>query len=420
MLPRQIESVEISSLQDLMDRHVEEHGRLEYKRGRPDTWKHIDKSEANIRHDKRREFLKDVTAMANADGGDILYGVDERKWEVSGFEEPNMDGLIRELSDMLLNHVQPSLRVTFQAIKVEAEAESLLYALICRVQASYRAPHMVNYNQQRLFFQRNNNKVSDMDYDDLRRAFGAQMGWAQTWEKHVERSIERVRHNNPVSINSDDAGRFLVKVAPLSSLYGYDVPDLAILEKEDYKGLSFMRGVPCTYPRYCLDGCYFVQQNQQDYLLLQRDGSIDLAGGQWIFRRGECYPHHGFGLIVATIQQLIEFYRTQHIQGPYLMTMRLLHTKGVPIHRNLDRFDAYDALLLTQDVMTYPTVFIEPEENVFEAMRHFYEIWFQSMGYSRMFMKLEKAMWEGILDSSSSMRSHYYTWCNSDFSQIKA
>ena len=68
MIPRAFEDIAKSDIESLISNGVAERRTLEFKRELP----------GNSEKD-RKEFLADVTSFANAQGGDILYGIDAPK-----------------------------------------------------------------------------------------------------------------------------------------------------------------------------------------------------------------------------------------------------------------------------------------------------------------------------------------------------
>src|SRR5688500_2218946 len=104
---------------------------IEYKRDLPGT-----------SDDEKKEFLKDVSAFANALGGDILYGVDERDGvptAAPGATIPNFDELRLRLQSSLHSNLDPRL----PAVDIEQVGGfSNGSVLIVRAYQSWRAPHM--------------------------------------------------------------------------------------------------------------------------------------------------------------------------------------------------------------------------------------------------------------------------------------
>lgn len=68
MLYKKLEEIEVNDLQGLIDRRVRESSQLDFKEALPAS---DDKGKV--------EFLRDVTALANTNGGDLIYGIIEER-----------------------------------------------------------------------------------------------------------------------------------------------------------------------------------------------------------------------------------------------------------------------------------------------------------------------------------------------------
>ena len=160
-----------STLQALCDDGASESGTLEFKRQPPDTQG----------RDISNELAKDVCALANANGGDIVYGIAEVRQvadhlvPISG-EPP--DALMRRMREVIDNHVEPRITgIRFKDVALERGD----FALVMRVPRSFDGPHLFRYKQQRegdrrtshfRFVLRSDTLIQDMDYSQLRDAFG--------------------------------------------------------------------------------------------------------------------------------------------------------------------------------------------------------------------------------------------------------
>lgn len=130
-----------SDVRALIDQGVEEGQRLEYKREL-----HLD----GLR--QRREAAKDVSGMANAQGGLILYGVDEKE-STDGRRLPHAatpltdGGAQARLENVLYSAVAP--RLNFESRLLQTDGG---YFLVVRVFQRAGAPHMVDtYNENRCY-----------------------------------------------------------------------------------------------------------------------------------------------------------------------------------------------------------------------------------------------------------------------------
>ena len=99
MIDQPIDAIDEATLQRLVDNQVAEGRDLEFKRELPGGG-----DEAS------REFLADVTAFANAQGGDIVYGLDEANGAATslpGVEVDDPDAAILRLEGKLQTGVDP-------------------------------------------------------------------------------------------------------------------------------------------------------------------------------------------------------------------------------------------------------------------------------------------------------------------------
>lgn len=161
MLLDKLESLNEAKLQELCDESYEESVTLDFKRELPGT---SDKD--------KQEFLKDVCAFANADGGDLVYGITEQSGAakllspIANVTEKS-DAAKRRLGQVLESGLEPRIQgVLFYPIHTEKG-----YILVVRVPASFDGPHRYLFNGQSKFVMRNGTHTSELSYDQLRWAF---------------------------------------------------------------------------------------------------------------------------------------------------------------------------------------------------------------------------------------------------------
>jgi hypothetical protein len=129
------------------------------------------KAELPDRTDKgKAEFLKDVSALANATGGAILFGVVEKSGKaesLAGLQLSNPDAEVLRLSQILEAGIEPRVAgIQFAPLKL-GESD----VLVVDVPQSFDAPHRYLFNGHSRFVQRAGNHVSELNYDQLRSAF---------------------------------------------------------------------------------------------------------------------------------------------------------------------------------------------------------------------------------------------------------
>jgi len=162
-LPSNLFETSQLEIQRLIVDRVQEGPHLDFKRDLPQTW------DQSTKH----EFLADVTAFANASGGDIIYGVDENSAVEAAAICPlvfaSVDQEVRRLQDFILNLAEPRLPgVQVHPVAV-TEGATTGYVLIIRIPQSWAAPHRVKTNQH--IFVREGLRKRPLDVPELRAFF---------------------------------------------------------------------------------------------------------------------------------------------------------------------------------------------------------------------------------------------------------
>src|SRR6266540_626883 len=99
VLAQALASITESDLQRLIDNEVAETRTIEYKLALPGT-----------RDAERKEFLADVSSFANANGGDLLYGVEAIRGvprALRGLSSGSEDDDILRLESMIRDGITP-------------------------------------------------------------------------------------------------------------------------------------------------------------------------------------------------------------------------------------------------------------------------------------------------------------------------
>ncbi len=161
MIPIPLDLIGIDDLQHLVDSEMRERRDLEFKRELPGD------KDTDV-----REFLADVTAMANAQGGDLIYGIAETDGvaaEVVGLDvDPELE--IARIESRVRNGTDPRLN-GLQVRWVSMGGEK--GAILLRVPASLAAPHALQHKGVRRFHSRTSTGKYEMDTHELRQAFEA-------------------------------------------------------------------------------------------------------------------------------------------------------------------------------------------------------------------------------------------------------
>lgn len=161
MISAGFDAIDEAALLGLVHAGVAEGRTLEFKRQLPGG-----------SDEDKKEFLADVTALANSQGGDLVYGLDEAGGAASALPgvEADRDATLNRLEALLRDGVEPRLagaRLGWVPLTSGAGA------VVIRVQPSPAAPHRIRFKNSGKFFARNSGGKYEMDTHELRQAFSA-------------------------------------------------------------------------------------------------------------------------------------------------------------------------------------------------------------------------------------------------------
>lgn len=145
MINRRLNDIGEHDLQSLVINGVGESNQLDYKETLPGG-----------DDGSKKEFLRDVSAMSNANGGDLIYGVREQSVgdanaaaEVVGVEGVDVDAKKLWMEDLIRTGIEP--RLLGVGIRVVPVGDSKVIFVV-RVPRSWNGPHAVNFKGHWRFY----------------------------------------------------------------------------------------------------------------------------------------------------------------------------------------------------------------------------------------------------------------------------
>jgi hypothetical protein len=275
MLPIDLNELDPSDIQELIDSEVAENQSLEYKQKPPSG-----------QSDEKREFLYDIAAMANASGGDLIYGIVDRRGEdkqatgiaekVAGLKLGNPQSEIDRLTNLVRDGIEP--RVSGIVMRTVTCFDGDVWVI--RVPASWNKPHMVTIGGVNKFFGRTATGKYPMSVDEIGRVCSEQRELGETirnWRSHRADLI--ARGEGPVAL----AGtvKTLFHVIPASAFSRAILRESWKLPEEDKNHIHVPHGINGF--RYNADGFLGLAQagnNVYAYTQVFRSGTIEYADGQ--------------------------------------------------------------------------------------------------------------------------------------------
>lgn len=202
--PKPIDNLAEPDLRRLVENGVAEGRTLDFKRELPGG------SDA-----ERKEFLADVTSFANAQGGDLVFGVEEAAGvanAVPGVQADDPEALILRLDNMLRDGVAPRIIGVRMKWVPLADGGGVL---VLRAPVGLSAPHRVVFRDSNRFYARSNAGKYEMDVHDLRHAFTESQGLPRRFRQLHAEAIGRAQgHEMPIVVGAQPTA--VVSVIPLA------------------------------------------------------------------------------------------------------------------------------------------------------------------------------------------------------------
>lgn len=196
MLPARFEAIGPDDIVSLVENKISECKILEYKQS------------LNVAQDeKRAEFLADVLLFANASGGDIIFGISDKRDEDG--KPTGLPGAIAHLQignaategalieQIIQSGIEPGIPVV-QVKSIEIPDRGLV--ILIRIGKSWLAPHMVSFKNRTGFFSRNGTGKVQLDVQQIGVAFAAQRSVSErmrAWK--ADRITKGISGNGPMA-----------------------------------------------------------------------------------------------------------------------------------------------------------------------------------------------------------------------------
>lgn len=186
---------------------------LEYKRELPPAEK-----------EAKKEFLRDVSAFANAAGGILVFGVATREGAAGAGIPERIDGLsnfdydktVRRLGDSMRTGLRPGLSwAEWRQLDVSGAAGPVL---LLRVPQSVIGPHMVTLENAHELWRRGPANKYEPDVQELGQMFLAGATWLDQIQRFRQGRIESVRAGLYRNLNTKSS--IFVHVLPVGRLDG--------------------------------------------------------------------------------------------------------------------------------------------------------------------------------------------------------
>ncbi len=278
MIPKALQDITEDDLDALLTAgRVEDH-RIEYKRSSADDDEDGGSGKRTIK------ILRSVTAFANADGGDLIYGIATDKGipvGKVGMDPKEVDSFMGQVSSVCLQACDPPLRPPqFKAVPLKGGGS----AVVLRIERSFAGPHRVVANKHAHFYLRHSNGIAPMDVQNLRRAFLSRQNFMDRASGLRDQRLAQMKTGRlPVPMTYGERARIALLIVPLNYDEGSTAIDVDALRQDGGRlppvfGYANARGHGAVL---VFDGLasYFHKKEaaSEGYGLLHRDGRLEMV-----------------------------------------------------------------------------------------------------------------------------------------------
>lgn len=360
---------------------VAESSRLEFKR-----------QPYGVSDGDRREFLKDVTAFANAAGGHLVIGIDAKDGiasdviplplTVGGSEIDRMENLLRD-------GVEP--RISGVRIRGVPVVGGLV--LVLRVPRSWNQPHRVSHGRANRFYIRNSGGVHETSVEELRRLFAG----GSTMMERI-RGLRRERRHlvaqgeGPI-LMEEGGSRLLLHLIPLAALSESLAIEISAAQQLQCEFSPL--GAKSFGSRFNFEG--FLVHRHGDachgYTQIFRTGMVEATKGRIVVQREgaiRVIPARKFcDDLMVCLPKYLDGLRKLDIPPPIVVMLSLEGIRGSILVTNNDW--ALKSEEISADTLELPPVVIEDYGS--------------SAGYQRAMRPIFDALW----NAGGHARCNYFT-----------
>jgi len=384
MIHKKLDEIDCTDVQSLVADGIRESRTIEYKQQLP----------GNSDSDKIH-FLAEVSAFANTDGGDVIYGIKDEKGlpkSFAGIQLDNADAELLRLEQLIRNGLDPKI----QNIRLRAVPCADKAAIIIRVPKSFEAPHRVSLKDHAKFYARNSAGKFPMDTSELRSAFLSSEALPERIRLFRERRIYDLRSREGLPVLLEGKGLTCLHIFPLVSFTSQI--KLPIFEQRGANIFAINPpGASYWDYQFNLEGIVTFSgarnQPNRGYTQLYRNGSIEAVevlawDGDKKYIPSVAYEESAIRLVSSAFN----IYRKYEIEAPIIICLsfvdifdfRLAVSRGM----NSQEVASTCAEILIPEIRI-----IDLEQPVHQSLRPLFDMVWNAFGYTHSFNYDQNGEW---------------------------
>lgn len=361
------------------------------------------KAELDLRtNDQKREFLNDVSSFANASGGHIVYGVEERDGVASGvpgipLSRDAVDKKIQEIENIVRDGIEPPIPgVSVHCVSIDDDR----CALIIKVPKSWLAPHAAKGKGSFRFYSRRSSGKQLMDLREVRSAFLLSDSLTQRLRAfRVERLMRIQADETPVLMR--DTSKAVLHLIPLMAfeLGSAVAAEIALREisQVGFPAMPGTSGARAVVSRVNFDGALVFVNAPDDarteiageYRQVFRSGIIEAVHAHLVFdspgeRRID--PEYTKEWLLGSAKDLLAILRKLKQEPPIIVAASFLGVRGSRIPVRTESFEGRLGYPIDRDVLDIPEVLLESypdNQDLLDLLRPILDTLWNAAGHLR-------------------------------------
>jgi hypothetical protein len=370
-----------SDIKRLVENKIQENKNLDYKR------------DLNFSKDKdKKEFLFDISAMYNTDGGCLVFGIEEEKdsnnqntgkpSEIKGIEIENSDKLIQQIEDIVKNCTEPSIsHLLIKELKVDSNN-----VLIIGIPKGLGLPAMVTYNQTNKFYKRRNSGKFAVDVYELNNMFMQNQVLKEKANLFRKERIKSVLNQESLP-NLQVDNSFFIHIIPFGFL-DYNLIDFSVAEKDNTLNMRpiYSNGLNKMYniDGYATFSTTHDRQKVSSYNQIFRNGIYEIYTSELFYEnRKSLKAFDGKSMIEETIRSLTEALSVLNqlkVEPPFLISFSFHNVLG----NVMDNERSHYYREFKQNEIVFPLILVPGyKSNIYSLLKPNFDILWQSFGFPK-------------------------------------
>lgn len=336
--------------------------------------------------DAKLEFLKDISSMANAKGGDFILGVredgDHRPVETVALKDFNFDEWQRKMNDLCSAHLDPRLLgIQFREVRLATGGS----AMVIRIPRPWTGPHIVKLKDENRFYIRVGNQKKVMSVPELRSAFLLPESVAQRMRNFRTERLAKIMVQE-TSVPLLGSATVVIHIFPLAA---FNQPlEIDLNKLRTLPDLTVPLSHPGGWsPGFNFDGFICETRSANDksvgYVQVFRNGCVEATdAGLLLERQGKKYLNQWMETEIAeAMARFLQIPYKLDVPPPFFAMLALLNVRGYIMYREMPaigmgvRAVDRDQLVFAEEMVS------DVQVDCFKLLKPSYDVLWQTCGY---------------------------------------